>query len=168
MERQKHVMAIVLENEAGALSRVVGLFSQRGYNIDSLTVSTTQDVTLSRITLVTRATDAEAEQITKQLHKLVPVLKVHHLNESAHIEREIMLIKCRADTETQRNELQRLADVFHGQIVDITTSSYVIQLVAKSDTINAFMAALGKMPILETVRSGITGMTRGSKTLSLK
>lgn len=168
MSKQKHMIAIVLENEAGALSRVVGLFSQRGYNIDSLTVSTTQDPTLSRITLVTQATDAQAEQITKQLHKLIPVLKVHDLTESSFIERELLLVKCRADTEAQRSELTRLADIFCGRIVDVTPASYVMQLAAKSSTIDALIQALGKIPILEMTRSGIVGMTRGARAISLK
>ena len=168
MSRRKHMIAIVLENEAGALSRVVGLFSQRGYNIDSLTVSTTQDPTLSRITLLTQATDAEAEQITKQLHKLIPVLKVHDLTESSCIEREVLLVKCRADTEAQRSELKRLTDIFCGSIVDVTSASYVIQLAAKSSTVDALIQALGKIPILEMTRSGIIGMTRGTRAISLQ
>ena len=144
------------------------MFSQRGYNIDSLTVSTTQDPTLSRVTLVTQATDVEAEQITKQLHKLIPVLKVKDLVKTSHIEREMILIKCRADSEVQRNELKRLADIFAGRIVDLTTSSYIIELVAKSSTIDAFIEAVGKMNILEMVRSGITGIARGSRGIPLQ
>ena len=169
-DRQKHIIAIVLENEAGALSRVVGLFSQRGYNIDSLTVSTTQDSTLSRITLVTQATDMEAEQLVKQLHKLIPVLKVSNLTESAHIEREIVLVKCRADNPVQRDELKRLADIFNGQVVDVTPASYIIQLVAKSGAIDAFIETLSKVNrnnVLEMTRSGITGISRGSRGMVL-
>ena len=113
----KHLISILLENESGALSRVVGLFSQRGYNIESLTVAPTEDSTLSRITIVTDGDNSEIEQITKQLHKLVDVLKVCDLADSTYIERELMLIKCRASTTDVRTELMHLTDIFRGQIV---------------------------------------------------
>ena len=135
----KHLISILLENESGALSRVVGLFSQRGYNIESLTVAPTEDSTLSRITIVTDGDNSEIEQITKQLHKLVDVLKVCDLADSTYIEREIMLIKCRASTTDVRTELMHLADIFRGQIVDVTSELYVIQLVGDTQKLDAFI-----------------------------
>ena len=124
----KHIISVLLENEAGALSRVVGLFSQRGFNIESLTVAPTEDDTLSRMTIVTCCDDDEVEQITKQLHKLIDVLKVFDLADSGHIEREIMLAKVRANTRDLRDEVKSISDIFHGQIVDLTPDLYTIQV----------------------------------------
>ena len=162
----KHLISILLENESGALSRVVGLFSQRGYNIESLTVAPTEDSTLSRITIVTDGDNSEIEQITKQLHKLVDVLKVCDLADSTYIEREIMLIKCRASTTDVRTELMHLADIFRGQIVDVTSELYVIQLVGDTQKLDAFIEIVGKSAgILEVVRSGVSGIARGERAL---
>ena len=162
----KHLISILLENESGALSRVVGLFSQRGYNIESLTVAPTEDSTLSRITIVTDGDNSEIEQITKQLHKLVDVLKVCDLADSTYIERELMLIKCRASTIDVRTELMHLADIFRGQIVDVTSDLYVIQLVGDTEKLDAFIEIVGKSAgILEVVRSGVSGIARGERAL---
>ena len=133
----RHIISILLENEAGALSRVAGLFSARAYNIETLTVAPTEDVSLSRLTIVTSGTDAVVEQITKQLNKLIDVIKVVDLSEAAHIERELMLIKVRA-TGKDREELKRLADIFRGHILDVTESTYVIELTASGAKLDSF------------------------------
>jgi len=155
-----------MENEPGALSRVVGLFSQRGYNIESLTVAPTEDETLSRLTLTTIGDDHKIEQITKHLNRLVDVVKLVDLTEGAHIERELMMIKVRA-TGAQRAEVKRCVDIFRGQIIDVTASVYTIQLAGASDKLDAFYQAVGEAAILEVVRSGISGISRGEKVLSL-
>ncbi len=162
----RHIISILLENESGALSRVSGLFTARGYNIESLTVAPTQDPTLSRMTLVTRGDDAMLEQITKQLNKLVEVVKLITLDESPHIEREMMLIKVRAERQ-KREEVARLVDIFRGRIVDVTELSYVVELTGTSDKLDAFIAALPEESILEVVRSGPTGIARGLKALKV-
>lgn len=161
----RHIISVLLENESGALARLVGLFAQRGYNIDSLTVAPTEDATLSRLTLVTHGNDQVIEQITKQLHKLIEVVKLTDLSESAHIERELMLVKVKAVGE-QRDEVKRCADIFRGQIVDVSASTYTVQLVGTSDKLDAFIQALTGTPILEVVRSGVSGIARGDKTLA--
>ena len=155
-----------MENEAGALSRVAGLFSARGYNIESLTVAPTEDPTLSRMTLVTYGTDEIIEQITKQLNKLVGVVKLVDLTEGPHIEREMMLIKVQAAGEG-RTELKRLTDIFRGRIIDVTPTTYVIELTGAGDKLDSFIDAVGANLILETVRSGVSGIARGEKSLHL-
>ena len=162
----RRIIAVLLENEAGALSRVVGLFAQRNYNIESLTVAPTEDVTLSRLTVTTAGDERTVEQITKQLHKLVEVVKVMDLCEADHIERELMLVKLRA-TADERQEIKRTADIFRGQIVDVTTDTYTVQLVGPSDKLDAFLSAIGNAPIVEVVRSGVSGIGRGDRILSL-
>jgi acetolactate synthase-1/3 small subunit len=162
----RHILSILLENEAGALSRVVGLFSARGYNIDSLTVSTTEDPTLSRMTIVTHGSDDVIEQITKQLNKLIEVVKVIDLNESEHIERELMLIKVRA-TGKDREEMKRMADIFRGRIIDVTEKTYTIELTGTSEKLNAFIEAVDRAVILETVRTGASGIGRGERILKI-
>ena len=162
----RHILSILLENEAGALSRVVGLFSARGYNIDSLTVSTTEDPTLSRMTIVTHGSEDVIEQITKQLNKLIEVVKVIDLNESEHIEREMMLIKVRA-TGKDREEMKRMTDIFRGRIIDVTETTYVIELTGDSTKLDAFIAALDGGLILETVRTGVCGIGRGDRILKV-
>ncbi|HNN29047.1 MAG TPA: acetolactate synthase small subunit, partial [Agitococcus sp.] len=151
---------------AGALSRLVGLFSQRGYNIETLTVAPTDDATLSRLTLTTSGDDHKIEQVTKQLNKLVEVVKVVDLSEGDHIERELMLIKVKA-MGAIRAEIKRTADIFRGQIVDVTSSTYTIQLAGTSDKLDAFIEALSETTILEVVRSGVSGIARGEKVLSI-
>ncbi len=155
-----------MENEAGALSRVAGLFSARGYNIESLTVAPTEDPTISRMTLVTRGSEEIIEQITKQLNKLIDVIKLLDLTEGPHIEREMMLIKLRA-TDQERDEVMRLADIFRGRVIDVSHRTYTIELTGTSDKLDAFIAAVGDIPIIETVRSGVTGIARGEKSLNL-
>jgi acetolactate synthase-1/3 small subunit len=155
-----------MENEPGALSRVVGLFSQRNYNIDSLTVAPTEDQSLSRLTLTTSGDERRIEQITKHLNKLVDVVKLVDLTEGAHIERELMLIKVKA-TGAQRAEVKRTTDIFRGQIVDLTNSVFSIQLTGTTDKLDAFIAALGESVVLEVARTGVSGISRGEKILSL-
>jgi len=155
-----------MENEAGALSRVIGLFSQRGYNIDTLTVAPTEDASLSRLTLTTSGDEGTIERITKQLNKLIEVVKLVDLTEGSHIERELMLVKIKA-SGAQRAEVKRTSDIFRGQIVDVTNSTYTVQLAGTSDKIDAFLQALGELTVLEVARTGVTGISRGEKVLSL-
>jgi acetolactate synthase-1/3 small subunit len=162
----RHIISVLIENEAGSLSRLVGLFSQRGYNIETLTVAPTDDATLSRLTLTTSGDDHKIEQVTKQLNKLVEVVKVVDLSEGEHIERELMLIKVKA-TGAIRAEIKRTADIFRGQIVDVTSTTYTIQLAGTSDKLDAFIEALAETTILEVVRSGVSGIARGEKVLSI-
>ena len=160
----RHIISILLENEAGALSRVAGLFSARGYNIESLTVAPTEDLSLSRMTLVTRGSDEIIEQITKQLNKLIDVVKLQDLSEGTHIEREMLLIKVRAE-DGDREELMRLTDIFRGSIIDVTGHTFTIELTGTSEKLDAFIGAVDNRLILETVRSGVTGIARGERTL---
>ncbi len=162
----RHIIALLLENEAGALSRVAGLFSARGYNIESLTVAPTEDLSLSRLTIVTRGSDEVIEQITKQLNKLVDVIKVVDLSEAAHIERELMLIKVRA-SGNEREEMNRMADIFRGRIVDVTESTYVIEVTGSSSKLDAFIQAIDAQLILETVRTGVSGIGGGDRILKV-
>jgi acetolactate synthase-1/3 small subunit len=161
----RHILSLLVENESGALSRIAGLFSARGYNIESLTVAPTEDPTLSRMTVVTRGSDEIIEQITKQLHKLVDVVKLMDLTEGAHIEREMMLIKVRADEPPVREEIKRLSDIFRGRIVDVSDSTYTIELTGSGDKLDAFIQAVAQSSILEVVRSGVTGIARGERSL---
>jgi acetolactate synthase I/III small subunit len=162
----RRIISVLLENAPGALSRVVGLFSQRGYNIESLTVAPTEDQTLSRLTLTTLGDDHKIEQITKHLNKLVDVVKLVDLTEGAHIERELMLIKVKA-SGAQRAEVKRCVDIFRGQIVDVTSTLYTIQITGASDKLDAFLEAVGDASIIEVVRTGVCGISRGEKVLSL-
>jgi acetolactate synthase-1/3 small subunit len=162
----RHIISILLENEAGALSRVAGLFSARGYNIESLTVAPTEDATLSRMTIVTRGSEQIIEQITKQLNKLVDVVKLVDLTEGAHIEREMMMIKVQTD-EGMREEIKRLSDIFRGRIIDVTDSSYTIELTGTGDKLDAFLKTVPGKQIIEVVRSGVSGISRGDKGLRL-
>ena len=155
-----------MENEAGALSRVAGLFSARGYNIESLTVAPTEDPSLSRLTLVTRGTEEIIEQITKQLNKLIDVVKLMDMTEGPHIEREMMLVKVLAEGE-RRNELKRLSDIFRGRIIDVTDKTYTIELTGAGDKLDAFIQALDSGVIIEVVRSGVSGIARGDRALRL-
>ena len=157
----RHILSVLLENEAGALSRVVGLFAQRNYNIESLAVAPTEDTTLSRLTLTTRGDDSKIQQIIKQLNKLVEVVRVENLCDGDYLERELLLIKVRAEGEA-RQEVKRTADIFRGQIVDVTAETYTIQLVGPSNKIDAFIRAIDDVSILEVVRSGVSGISRGN------
>ena len=162
----RRIISMLMENEPGALSRVVGLFSQRGYNIETLNVAPTDDPTLSRLTLTTVGSDLRIEQLTKQLNKLGDVVKLADLTDGAHVERDMMLIKVRA-IGAAREEVKRTTDIFRGQIVDVGPTVYIIQLTGTSDKLDAFVAAMAGAEILEVVRSGVAGISRGEKVLSL-
>ncbi len=162
----RRIISMLMENEPGALSRVVGLFSQRGYNIETLNVAPTDDPTLSRLTLTTVGSDLRIEQLTKQLNKLVDVVKLVDLTDGAHIERDMMLIKVRA-IGAVREEVKRTTDIFRGHIVDVGPTIYTIQLTGTSEKLDAFVAAMADAEILEVVRSGVAGISRGEKVLSL-
>jgi acetolactate synthase-1/3 small subunit len=160
----KHIIALLIENEAGALSRVVGLFSARGYNIESLTVATTEDPSLSRMTIVTHGSDDVIEQITKHLNRLIEVVKVVDLSEGPFTERELMLIKVRA-VGKEREEMKRMADIFRGRIIDVTDKTYTIELTGDSSKLDALLEAIDRAAILETVRTGTSGIGRGERIL---
>jgi acetolactate synthase-1/3 small subunit len=162
----KHLISILLENEAGALSRIVGLFSARAYNIDSLTVATTEDPTLSRMTIVTSGSLETIEQITKNLNRLIEVVKVMDLSEGEHIERELMLVKVRA-VGKDREEIKRMADIFRGRVIDVTEKTYTIELTGAGSKLDSFLAAVDKSLILETVRTGASGIGRGERMLKV-
>ncbi len=162
----KHIISILIENEAGALSRVAGLFSARGYNIESLTVAVTEDPSLSRMTLVTRGSEDVIEQITKQLNKLIDVVKLIDLAESVHIERELMMVKIKT-TGQSREEIRSMADIFRGKILDVTPTSYVVEMTGPSSKLDAFIAAIAPDSLIEVVRSGATGISRGEQGLHL-
>ena len=160
----RHIISILVENEAGALSRISGLFSARGYNIESLTVVPTEDASMSRMTIVTSGSDDVVEQITKQLNKLIDVVKVVDLSEAEHIERELMLIKVRAG-QKEREDMKRMADIFRGRIIDVTEHTYTIELTGDSRKLDAFIQALDQGAIIETVRTGTSGIGRGNRVL---
>jgi len=160
----RHIISILLENEPGALSRVVGLFSARGYNIETLTVAPTEDRSLSRMTIATNGSDDVIEQITKQLNRLIDVVKVVDLIETPYIERELMLIKVRAIGK-EREEMKRMADIFRGRVIDVTEKSYTIELTGDGTKLDAFIDALDATAILETVRTGTSGIARGERIL---
>jgi acetolactate synthase I/III small subunit len=162
----KHIISILIENEAGALSRVAGLFSARGYNIESLTVAATEDTTMSRMTIVTSGSDEVIEQIIKQLNKLIDVIKVLDLNDGKYIERELMLVKVKA-TAAFRDEMKRMCDIFRGRIIDVADGSFTIELTGSGTKLDAFIESLDKTAILETVRTGASGIGRGDRVLKL-
>jgi acetolactate synthase I/III small subunit len=160
----KHIIAVLIENEAGALSRVVGLFSARGYNIESLTVATTEDESLSRMTIVTSGSDEVIEQITKHLNRLIEVVKVVDLTEGSYIERELMMVKIRA-VGKEREEIKRTTDIFRGRIIDVTDKSYTVELTGDHSKLDAFLDSIDRTAILETVRTGASGIGRGERIL---
>ena len=160
----RRIISVLLENEHGALSRVVGLFSARGYNIEALSVAPTEDVSLSRMTIVTSGSDDVLEQITKQLNRLIEVVKVNDLTDGAHIERELMMVKVRA-VGKDREELKRVADIFRGQIIDVTEKSYTIELTGDTAKLSAFIQSIDRSLILETVRTGASGIGRGERMM---
>ncbi|MBE0492889.1 MAG: acetolactate synthase small subunit [Thiomicrospira sp.] len=162
----KHIISMLIENESGALSRVSGLFSARGYNIHALTVAPTEDESLSRLTLVTIGTAHQIEQIVKHLNRLIDVVKVIDLTEGPHIERELMLVKLSATGEF-REEFVRLTDIFRGTIVDVTATTYTVQMIGETQKLDAYIAAIDPALILETVRSGAMGIMRGEKCLQI-
>ncbi|MEM6708230.1 MAG: acetolactate synthase small subunit [Pseudomonadota bacterium] len=162
----RRVIALLLENEPGALSRVIGLFAQRNYNIESLTVAPTEDETLSRVTITTSGDDSKIEQIVKQLNKLIEVVKVQELYDRPHVERELMLVKVKADG-AEREEVKRSTDIFRGQIVDVTGTTYTVQLAGPSAKLDAFLEAINHSRVLEVARSGVTGVARGEQYLAV-
>ncbi|MBK9160828.1 MAG: acetolactate synthase small subunit [Nitrosomonadales bacterium] len=162
----RHIISLLMENESGALSRVAGLFSARGYNIESLTVAPTEDPTLSRMTIVTHGSDAIIEQINKQLNKLVDVAALMDLSDGEHIERELMLVKVRAEGDS-REELKRMTDIFRGRILDVSSRTYTIELTGSRAKLDNFLDAIGRDLILETVRTGASGIGRGDRILKL-
>lgn len=162
----RHILSILMENESGAMSRVVGLFSARNYNIDSLSVAPTEDKTLSRMTIVTHGDGDILEQIIKQLNKLVEVIKVVDLNESHYVERELMMVKIRA-VGKDRDEVLRLTDIYRGQIIDVSDKSYTVEITGTSEKLDSFVENLPKGLILETVRTGAAGIGRGERILKI-
>lgn len=162
----KHIIAVLIENEAGALSRVVGLFSARGYNIESLTVAPTEDESLSRMTIQTSGSEEVIEQITKHLNRLIEVVKVVDLTDGAYIERELMMVKVRA-VGKEREEIKRTTDIFRGRIIDVTDKSYTIEMTGVQAKNEAFLNAIDKSAILETVRTGASGIGRGERLLRI-
>ena len=162
----RHIISVLLENEPGALSRVVGLFSQRNYNIETLTVAPTEDPTLSRLTLTTVGHDEVIEQITDDYKRVYYAGLLVNLSEGSHIERELMLVKIKA-TGAQRAEVKRTTDIFRGQIVDVTSSVYTVQLAGTSDKLDSFIEAIGPTTVIEVVRTGVSGIARGEKVLSI-
>lgn len=163
----RRIISVLIENEAGALSRVAGLFSARGYNIESLTVAPTDDESLSRMTIVTSGTEAIIEQITKQLNKLVDVVKLRDLTEGKYIGRELMLVKVSAHSADQKDDIKRLVDIFRGRYIDVTESNYTIELTGSSEKVDAFLEALSQVELIEVVRSGLLGIGRGKNALKI-
>ena len=162
---KKHIISLLLENESGALSRVAGLFSARAYNIESLSVAPTDDETLSRMTIVTSGTEEIVEQIQKQLNKLIDVVKLVDLTESGHIERELMLAKVEA-TGAARDEVKRLVDIFKGHIVDVTDTTYTVEITDTCEKLDNFLSSLSSIKIYEVVRSGAIGISSGENILA--
>lgn len=162
----RHIISILLENEPGALSRVVGLFSQRNFNIETLNVAPTEDPSLSRVTVTTVGDDRVIEQITKHLNKLIDVVKLVDLTEGNHIERELMLVKVKA-LGAARDEVKRTVDIFRAQIVDVSPSLYTVQITGDAGKLDAFLQAMAPVGILEVARTGVSGIARGDKVLSL-
>ncbi len=163
----RHIISLLVENESGALSRISGLFSARGYNIESLTVATTEDPTLSRMTIITAGSDRIIEQITKQLNKLVDVVKLQDITEGNFIEREMMFLKVKTDGEAQRSEIKRMSDIFRARIIDVTDTTYCIELTGSGEKLDAYIRTMPEKNILEVVRSGSMGILRGEKALAL-
>jgi len=162
----RHIISLLMENESGALSRVSGLFSARGYNIESLTVAPTEDSTLSRMTIVTSGSDEIIEQIIKQLNKLIDVVKVLDLNDGRFIERELMIVKVKANAQ-YRDEMKRMCDIFRGRIIDVSDSSFTIEITGSSSKLDAYIESIDKAAILETVRTGASGIGRGDRILKV-
>ncbi|MBL6727724.1 MAG: acetolactate synthase small subunit [Methylophilaceae bacterium] len=162
----RHIISLLMENEAGALSRVAGLFSARGYNIESLTVAPTEDPSLSRMTIVTSGSDDVIEQIIKQLNKLIDVVKVLDLNDGKHIERELMLVKVKASHQ-YREEMKRISDIFRGRIIDVSDNTFTIEITGSSTKLDAYLDSLDKSAIVETVRTGASGIGRGDRILKI-
>lgn len=163
----RRIISVLIENESGALSRVAGLFSARGYNIESLTVAPTDDASLSRMTIVTSGTDAVIEQITKQLNKLIDVVKLRDLTEGKYLGRELMLVKVSATTADQKDDIKRLVDIFRGRYIDVTESTYTLEMTGSTEKVDAFLEALSQVELIEVVRSGLLGIGRGKNSLKI-
>ena len=162
----RHVISILVENEFGVLARVAGLFSGRGFNIESLSVAETLDPTVSRITLVTRGDDQVLEQMEKQLNKLICVIKVGDFTATEHVERELVLIKVRADERT-RGELANIVDIFRAKIIDVSRESNIVEITGAEEKVNALVELLKPIGILEIVRTGKVAMYRGTRVLTV-
>ena len=162
----RHIISLLMENEAGALSRVSGLFSARGYNIESLTVAPTEDPTISRMTIVTSGSDEVIEQIIKQLNKLIDVVRVLDLNDGKYIERELMLVKVKASGQ-YRDEMKRISDIFRGRIIDVSDNTFTIELTGATSKLDAYIDSLDSDSIIETVRTGASGIGRGDRMLKI-
>jgi len=160
----RHIISLLLENESGALSRVANLFSARGYNIEALSVAPTDDDTVSRMTVVTRGTDDVIEQISKQLNKLVDVIRLVDLTESSHIEREMMLLKVKIP-ENNVAHLTQLVKIFRGAIIDASGSTYTVEVTGNGQKLDAFLDNMSGYEIIEVVRSGPLGIARGERAL---
>jgi len=163
----RHIVSLLVENESGALSRISGLFSARDYNIESLTVATTEDPTLSRMTIITTGSDRIIEQITKQLNKLVDVVKLQDVTEGNFIEREMMFVKVKAEGESQRAEVHRLSEIFRARVIDVTDTTFCIELTGSGAKLEAYIRAMHENNIVEVVRSGSMAILRGEKALTL-
>lgn len=163
----RRIISLLLEHEPGALARVAGLFTARGYNIESLTVASTDDPSLARMTIVTNGSDAVIEQITKQLNKLIDVVKLRDLTEKGHLGRELMLVKVCAQTPDQKDDIKRMVDIFRGRIIDVTESTYTLEMTGSTEKVNAFLDALSHVELIEVVRSGILGIGRGKHALKV-
>ena len=160
-KRIERILSVRLENESGALSRVVSMFSARGFNIDSMTVSPTEDETMFRLTIITYGEQVVIEQIVKQINKIIDVYDVVDITDKPHLERELMLVKVRADSPESRQEIKRLVEIFRGRINDVTSKSFILEVTGTRKKLAAFLDSLPGNSILETVRSGVTGMQRG-------
>jgi acetolactate synthase I/III small subunit len=160
-----HTLSILVENRAGVLSRVTGLFSRRGFNIESLAVGTCEEPGTSRITIVCIGDDAQIEQVMKQLNKLIDVIKVSDLTDNERVERELAMIKVNADSGASRNEIMQIAQIFRAQIVDMGTKTLVLQITGNTEKIDALETLLRQYGVKELVRTGKIGILRGSKTV---
>ena len=166
-EPRKHTISVLVENRFGVLSRVAGLFSARGYNIESLSVGETLDPAVSRMTLVVTGDEFVIEQVTKQLHKLIDVIKVSDLTDDSHVERELVLIRVNAEPQ-HRAEILRTADIFRAHVVDVTPISFILEVTGDAGKIEALIELLRPMGVQEIVRTGKVAIARGPKTKTRK
>lgn len=164
----RHIISVLLENESGALSRVAGLFSARGYNIESLTVAPTNDPTLSRMTIVTTGDERRIDQIEKQLNKLVDVAALQDITVNQHLEREVVLVKIKIDDQSNvKADLDRLVDAFNASLIEVSSTIFIIEMSGSSQKIDELLKALTNTTILEIARSGATGLTSGENALTV-
>jgi acetolactate synthase-1/3 small subunit len=164
----RHIISVLLENESGALSRVSGLFSARGYNIESLTVAPTNDPTLSRMTIVTTGDERRIDQIEKQLNKLVDVVALQDITVNQHLEREVVLVKVSiADQSDGKTDLNRVVDAFNGSLIEVSSQVFIVEMSGSSEKVDELLKTLVNITILEIARSGATGLTSGENALML-